>query len=51
VSGQYLLDTNVLSESRRKEANAGVVAFLAETDPSLLTIGVLTLGALRKAFV
>ena len=48
MSGQYLLDTNVLSESRRRQANAGVVAFLAETDPSLLMIGVLTLGALRK---
>jgi len=48
VSGRYLLDTNVLSESRRKEANAGVVVFLAETDPSLLMIGVLRLGALRK---
>lgn len=48
MSRQYLLDTNVLSESRRKQPNSGVVSFLSETDPALLTISVLTLGELRK---
>ncbi len=48
MSTQYLLDTNVLSESRRKQANGGVVSFLAEIEPSLLMISVLSLGELRK---
>lgn len=48
MSPQYLLDTNVLSESRRKQANVGVISFLGATDPSLLAISVLSLGELRK---
>jgi predicted nucleic acid-binding protein len=45
---EYLLDTNVLSETRKKRPDEGVVAFLAETDPSAVYISVLTLGELRK---
>lgn len=48
MSARYLLDTNLLSESRRKQPNAGVTAFLTQTDPTLLRISVLTLGELRK---
>jgi predicted nucleic acid-binding protein len=51
VSAKYLLDTNVLSESRRKQADAGVVTFLGQTEPSLLMISVLTLGELRKGII
>jgi hypothetical protein len=45
---QYLLDTNVLSETRKRHADEKVLAFIAETDPSTLTLSVLTLGELRK---
>jgi toxin FitB len=44
----YLLDTNVISETRRKQPDQRVLAFLADTDPSLLHVSVLTLGELRK---
>jgi predicted nucleic acid-binding protein len=45
---QYLLDTNVLSETRKRHADHRVLAFIAETDPSTLYLSVLTLGELRK---
>lgn len=45
---EYLLDTNVLSETRRKQADERVMAFLAGAEPSALYISVLTLGELRK---
>jgi toxin FitB len=50
VSGrlQYLLDTNVLSETRKKQADEHVIAFLSAVEPSALYISVLTLGELRK---
>ena len=44
----YLLDTNVLSELRRKTPNAGVVAWFARRPASTLFLSVLTLGELRK---
>jgi len=44
----YLLDTNVLSETRKKKADPGVMAFLQSTDSSALYLSVLTLGELRK---
>lgn len=44
----YLLDTNVLSETRKKKADPGVLAFLRTADSSSLYISVLTLGELRK---
>jgi hypothetical protein len=51
VSGrlEYLLDTNVLSETRKKKADAGVIAFLQAAEASTLYISVLTLGELRKS--
>ncbi|HET8635728.1 MAG TPA: type II toxin-antitoxin system VapC family toxin [Acidobacteriaceae bacterium] len=45
---QYLLDTNILSETRRKQADQRVIDFLSAADPSTLYISVLTLGELRK---
>jgi toxin FitB len=44
----YLLDTNVLSETRKKRADEGVMAFLQSTDSAALYLSVLTIGELRK---
>jgi len=44
----YLLDTNVLSELRRKSPDAKVVEWFAHRPPSTLYLSVLTLGELRK---
>jgi toxin FitB len=44
----YLLDTNVLSETRKTRADGGVTAFLAAADADGLFLSVLTLGELRK---
>jgi hypothetical protein len=48
VQGSYLLDTNILSETRKKQADERVISFLSSTEPSTLYISVLTLGELRK---
>ena len=48
VRNGYLLDTNVLSETRKKKAHEGVIAFLESSEPSLFYLSVLTLGELRK---
>jgi toxin FitB len=44
----YLLDTNVLSETRRKKADPGVMAFLESANSESLFLSVLTIGELRK---
>lgn len=44
----YLIDTNVLSELRRKTPNAGVVDWFSLRPPSTLHLSVLTLGEIRK---
>jgi predicted nucleic acid-binding protein len=44
----WLLDTNVLSETRKKKADQGVIAFLQAADSSGLYLSVLTIGELRK---
>ena len=44
----YLLDTNVLSELKRKNPNAGVVEWFTRRPASTLFLSVLTLGELRK---
>jgi predicted nucleic acid-binding protein len=44
----YLLDTNLLSETRKKKTDAGVISFLESADASSLFVSVLTLGELRK---
>jgi hypothetical protein len=45
---EFLLDTNVLSETRKKQPDVRVVRFLTDTDPSAIYISVLVLGELRK---
>lgn len=44
----YLIDTNVLSELRRKTPDAKVVAWMRQRRPDSLYLSVLTLGELRK---
>ena len=44
----YLLDTNVVSELRRKLPNPGVVSWFLHRPASTLFLSVLTLGELRK---
>jgi predicted nucleic acid-binding protein len=44
----YLLDTHVISETRKQRANDGVLAFLAPAEAAGLFLSVLTLGELRK---
>jgi predicted nucleic acid-binding protein len=48
MAAGYLLDTNVISETRKVRADAGVVAFLSATDGANLFVSVLTMGELRK---
>ncbi len=44
----YLIDTNVLSELRRKAPDPGVVDWFSQRPPATLHLSVLTLGELRK---
>lgn len=44
----YLVDTNVLSELRRREPNVGVVDWFAQRPATTLYLSVLTLGEIRK---
>lgn len=44
----YLLDTNVISETRKTRANGRVMAFLAAAESASLWVSVLSLGELRK---
>ena len=44
----YLVDTNALSELRRKAPDANVVAWFAKRPPVALYLSVLTLGEIRK---
>ena len=44
----YLLDTNVILETRKTRADSGVMAFLSAADTGGLFFSVLTLGELRK---
>jgi predicted nucleic acid-binding protein len=48
VATGYLLDTNVISETRKSRADSGVIAFLSAADADGLFVSVLTLGELRK---
>jgi len=45
---RYLLDTNVVSETRRKRQDNRVASFFASIQPAELYISVLTFGELRK---
>jgi len=44
----YLLDTNVVSETRKSRPDTGVIAFLSAAGAEGLFLSVLTLGELRK---
>lgn len=45
----YLIDTNVLSELRRKNPNPGVASWFAQRPATTLYLSVLTLGEIRKS--
>lgn len=45
----FLLDTNCISEDIKPKPNPRVVAWLRDTDFSLLYLSVLTLGEIRKS--
>ncbi len=44
----FLLDTNVVSELRRRKQNQGVVDWLESTDDTLLHLSVITLGEIQR---
>lgn len=48
MAAGYLLDTNVISETRKVRADPGVMSFLKGADEASLFVSVLTLGELRK---
>ena len=48
MASGYLLDTNIISETRKARADGGVMAFLSAADATALFLSVLTLGELRK---
>ncbi|WP_353069872.1 type II toxin-antitoxin system VapC family toxin [Tunturibacter empetritectus] len=45
---RYLLDTNVLSETRKKRPDERVLAFLSNAAPTALYLSCLSVGELRK---
>ena len=47
----YLLDTNVLSETRKRQPAAGVADWIAATPPDRLHVSVLTLGEIEQGIV
>ncbi len=44
----YLLDTNVLSETRKRQPSASVIGWIAGTPPGRLHVSVLTLGEIER---
>src|SRR5277367_5152145 len=44
----YLLDTNVLSETRKRQPAPGVTAWIAAAPPDRLHVSVLTLGEIEQ---
>ena len=45
----YLLDTNVLSETRKRQPSRGVADWIAGTPPSRMHVSVLTLGEIEQS--
>jgi toxin FitB len=45
---RYLLDTSILSETRKKRADERVLAFLSNATPTTLYLSCLSLGELKK---
>jgi predicted nucleic acid-binding protein len=48
LSAGYLLDTSVISETRKTRADRGVLSFLSKANETELFLSVLTLGELRR---
>ncbi|MEQ8377795.1 type II toxin-antitoxin system VapC family toxin [Parvibaculum sp.] len=48
MTGPWLLDTNIVSETRKRRPAPGVMSFLDGATSSSLFISVLTIGELRK---
>jgi len=44
----YLLDTNVLSETRKRQRNAGVTEWISRTPPERLHLSILTIGEIDR---
>jgi len=44
----YLIDTNILSELRKKQPQANVLSWIEQTDDALLHISVVTLGEIKR---
>ena len=44
----YLLDTNILSETRKRQPATGVTSWIAATPPERLHVSVLTLGEIEQ---
>jgi len=44
----YLLDTNIFSETRKRQPAAGVMDWIAATPPERLHVSVLTLGEIEQ---
>lgn len=44
----YLLDTNILSETRRRQRNVGVTEWISRTPPERLHLSVLTIGEIDR---
>jgi toxin FitB len=47
----YLLDTNILAETRKRQVDTGVTDWIAATPPELLHVSVLTLGEIEHGIV
>ena len=47
----YLLDTNVVSETRKRHPEPSVIHWLQATDPNALYLSVLTLGEITKGIM
>lgn len=45
---RYLLDTNVVSEARKKKPNAGIIAWMESVPSEEIYLSALTLGELKK---
>src|SRR3974377_1967339 len=48
MASGYLLDTNIISETRKARADGGVMAFLSAADATALFLSVLPLRAISK---
>lgn len=48
MAAGYLLDANVVSETRKARADGGVIAFLSATEAAGLFVSVLTSGRIAQ---